>query len=230
VRLKTGRAPIYRDQFKLEIRKQQSWQNFKMAINQYPCFIEFKSFNQLQMKRIKKYFLSVLFIGSIASLLSFQLPEGWIKAGDSPKKYEMDLLKKAGQNKSDAFTIKSIEESIKGFGTLMQYTQPGKFSEKRVRLSAYIKSENVSQWAGLWFRVDGKGEGKILAFDNMENRAIEGTTGWTKYDIVLDVPQEATGIAYGVLLLGTGQVWFETPSMEIVDRNVKTTGFDMDEE
>jgi len=33
-----------------------------------------------------------------------------------------------------------------------------------------------------------------LAFDNMENRAIKGTTDWLKYDVVLDIPKDAPGI------------------------------------
>jgi hypothetical protein len=34
------------------------------------------------------------------------------------------------------------------------------------------------------------------------------------------VPQEATSISYGVLLSGTGQIWFKDVNFEIVDDSV----------
>jgi hypothetical protein len=59
----------------------------------------------------------------------------------------------------------------------------------------------------------------------MGDRPIKGTTSWTKYDIVLDVPDNASQIAYGALLEGTGQIWFDNIAIEIVDDSVPTTGF-----
>jgi hypothetical protein len=45
-------------------------------------------------------------------------------------------------------------------------------------------------------------------YDNMQRRPIKGTTELAKYELVLFVPNEATSISYGVLLDGTGQIWF----------------------
>ncbi len=81
----------------------------------------------------------------------------------------------------------------------------------------------MTQWAGLWFRVDGPNN-TTLAFDNMEQRAIKGTTDWTRYEIVLDVPNEAQRLAFGVLLAGGGQVWMDDLRFEVVPTTVKTTG------
>jgi hypothetical protein len=67
-------------------------------------------------------------------------------------------------------------------------------------------------------------EAKQLAFDNMQGRPIKGTTDWKKYDVVLDVPQEATGIFFGVLLSGSGTVWLSEAKFEIVEPNIPTTG------
>ena len=67
---------------------------------------------------------------------------------------------------------------------------------------------------------------QFLSFDNMSDRPIVGTTDWKKYDIVLDVPNNASNIAFGALLSGTGQIWFEKLTFEIVDTSVKTTGLD----
>jgi hypothetical protein len=63
----------------------------------------------------------------------------------------------------------------------------------------------------------------MLGFDNMSNRKINGNIDWTKYEIVLDVPTETISIAYGALLAGTGKIWFDDITFEIVDETVPTT-------
>jgi hypothetical protein len=89
-----------------------------------------------------------------------------------------------------------------------------------VRFSGFVKTE-VADMAGLWMRVDK--EAKQVALDNMLNRPIKGTTNWQRYDVVLDVPKDATGIFFGVLLGGSGMVWLNDAKFEIVDPSVPTT-------
>jgi hypothetical protein len=59
-------------------------------------------------------------------------------------------------------------------------------------------------WAGLWMRVDGQ-EPKMLAFDNMQGRPIQGTTAWKRYEVILDVDPQATAIAFGILWTRRGR-------------------------
>ena len=90
-------------------------------------------------------------------------------------------------------------------------------------MTAYVKTENVNSWAGLWMRVDYY-SARVLAFDNMQNRPIKGSTNWTKYEVILFVPKDATSITYGVLLDGTGQIWFKDVKLEVVEDTVPETG------
>ncbi len=150
------------------------------------------------------------------------VPNGWLVAGSHPKNYDMGLCDDTKHSGTRCARIRSTNPSINGFGTLMQSLSPSGYSGQRIKLSAYIKSEDVKEWAGLWMRVDaGK---KIASFDNMQDRPIAGNTEWTKYEIVLDVPQESTNISFGVLLSGTGIVWFDDLEFETVSKDVKTTG------
>lgn len=157
-------------------------------------------------------------------LFSFEMPAHWHAAGSEPKKYDMGLDKGAGPQGKNAATIKSKDRHPNGFGTLMQTCVADKYLGKRIRLSGYMKSENVADWAGFWLRVDGTNGARALAFDNMQNRAIKGTTDWKKYDIVLNVPLTASSFSYGALLSETGQIWFTDLNFEIVDNSVPTTG------
>ena len=86
----------------------------------------------------------------------------------------------------------------------MQEFNAGRYAGKRVRLRASVKAEEVAHWAGLWMRVD-KGSA-MVSFDNTMDRPIKGTTTWQNYEVILDVPQDATGIAFGILLNKSGSV------------------------
>jgi hypothetical protein len=110
----------------------------------------------------------------------------------------------------------------KGFGTLMQSISAATYAGKRVRLSGWVKSQDIDDWAGLWMRVDKERE--TVAFDNMQDRGIKGTEAWNTYDIVLDVPVDATSISFGILLTGVGEVWMNDLSLEVVDIGTPTTG------
>lgn len=103
----------------------------------------------------------------------------------------------------------------------MQQFTAEQYLGKRVRLSGLVKSQNVTEWAGLWVRVDsGRG---VVAFDNMQNRPIKGTTEWRYYEVVLDVPKDATGIALGILLTGPGEVWLNGANFNVVGPEVAVT-------
>jgi AraC family transcriptional regulator len=111
---------------------------------------------------------------------------------------------------------------------LMQNFKSHRYRGKRVRFSAVVKSENISSWAGLWMRVDGD-KGEILRFDNMEKRSIKGTTDWGRHHVVLDVPEESTGIFFGILLDGTGQVWLSGVQFEEAPNEPTTDSVERDE-
>ncbi|WP_107039480.1 hypothetical protein [Brumimicrobium mesophilum] len=174
----------------------------------------------------------VLFLFSAIVLLSFTLEpltnvEGWVLAGSEPESYEIGVENDADRNGKVGF-IKSTNPKTKGFGTIMQGFIPEKYLDKRVKLTAYIKTKDVKDWTGLWMRVDGAPEKdgknrKTLAFDNMNDRKITGNTSWEKYEIVLDVDKEAVNLAYGVLLAGTGSVWLDDITFEIVEKSQTTT-------
>ncbi|MEN9907103.1 MAG: hypothetical protein RLZZ540_244 [Bacteroidota bacterium] len=137
--------------------------------------------------------------------------------------YEMGSEKSTEFNDQNILTIKSIKSKINDFGTLMKTIKPDLYLGKAVKMTAYVKSENVKSWAGLWMRVDYYST-NVLAFDNMQRRPIKGTNDWIKYEVVLFVPAEATSISYGVLLDGIGQIWFKDVIFEVVDNTVPETG------
>jgi hypothetical protein len=155
-------------------------------------------------------------------------PAGWIKAGSMPAYYEVGTDADAHHQGKSSGYIRSTKSVTGGFGTLMQSGSPTAYLGKRVRMTAWVMTAEVGGWAGLWMRVDGPDRGKSLAFDNMQSRPIKGTTPWTSYSIVLDVPKEATQIAFGVLIEGAGEAWLDDLRFEIVDGSVPLTDTQLD--
>ena len=151
-------------------------------------------------------------------------PRGWHMAGSERIAYIADVDSDVSRSGRASGLLKSNRRKINGFGTLMQNLSPVRYVGKRVRLSCYLRSSGISGWAGLWIRVDGAGSGRPLAFDNMQDRPIRGTADWTECVVVVDVHRQASNIAFGVLLEGTGSVWIDEMKFEVVDRAVPLTG------
>ena len=59
----------------------------------------------------------------------------------------------------------------------------------------------------------------------MQSRPIQGTRDWQKYEIVLDVPDNSLGIAFGFLLVGQGEGWVDDMQLEAVGQDVPTTDY-----
>jgi len=179
------------------------------------------------MKHIEIRILGTILLLVITSFLVYtqdlfsQSAEGWFARGSHPDDYEMGGNPAASHGSESAGYIKSKVSEPEGFGTLMKRIEPDKYFGKRLRLSAYVRTEKVDGWAGLWMRIDGP-EDTTLSFDNMQNRQIKGTTDWKKYEIVLDVPDNSTRISYGVLL-DKGQAWFNGLELSTVTREVPVT-------
>jgi hypothetical protein len=175
---------------------------------------------------MRKGLLPALTVAAVSLALA-AVPEGWFLAGSKPGNYDTGIDSKAMFNDYPSAYLKSTAEQIDGFGTLMQQFSAKQYLGKRIRFSAYVESQSVARWAGLWMRIDGERQQNnapaALGFDNMQNRPIKGSNGWQRYDVVLDVPPSAEGIAMGIVLDGTGEVWLNSSKIEVVDSTVPTT-------
>ena len=165
--------------------------------------------------------LVLVVLGFVA--MSYNLPEGWAKGGTQPDKYEMGTDPGSGHKGANAATIKSITRDLRGSGMLLQNVSADNYKGKRVRLTGNLRSADLDKWAGLWVRIDGKNTKQRLAFDDMADRPVKGTSDWVKCKIVLDVPATAANISYGAVLNGSGQIWFDNLKFDVVSNSMPTT-------
>ncbi|WP_242203412.1 S41 family peptidase [Aestuariivivens insulae] len=133
--------------------------------------------------------------------------------GDYSISYEQ-LISKSG---NICASIKSNSQNVE-FNAL-SYKIPADFGGKKIKLTGYIKTENVSSgWAGLWMRID-----PYIAFDNMKSRGITGTTEWKKYEIELSLNNNAKTIVFGGILAGTGKIWVDNLKITVDGKSLENT-------
>ncbi|WP_073552217.1 S41 family peptidase [Elizabethkingia meningoseptica] len=143
------------------------------------------------------------------------LPKGWFISG-SPS-YKTNIDTQNVQNGKNALLI----EGTGGY-KIITLGLPHNYTGKNIKLTGYVKTENISDGqAALWMRIDPK-----VAFDNMQNRGITGTTDWKKVEITLPLNPEVTDqIFVGALLSGSGKMWIDNFSISVDGVDVKDAKF-----
>jgi hypothetical protein len=152
-------------------------------------------------------------------LLGGVTPTDWILRGSAPQLYTMSV--NGDPTASGSLLLSSSTATVGVFGTAMRIEDASTHIGQRIRFAADVQLTNVGGWAGLWMRVDGN-NGDMLGFDNMSDRPLSGTTSASP-TVVLDIPQGAQDIAFGVLLVGSGQATLQNVRFETVDTSVPTT-------
>jgi hypothetical protein len=129
------------------------------------------------MKTLK----SILILSSVALFIfgfttTDEIIKGWFKAGSLPESYKTGLDKAIFQKGQKSVFMESLDKNIEGFVTIMQTCNAKNYLGTKIKMTGFIKSENVADWAGMWLRVDSKTAMELLSFDNMQDRPIKGTT------------------------------------------------------
>jgi hypothetical protein len=157
--------------------------------------------------------------------VTIKAPAGWGKNGAKPDSYVVGVDATQSWGGMPSAYVESLTPQVEGgFGGMMQTTSAENYVGKRVRLSGWIKTEDANEGGGhLWLRVDGETRGQSLQFDNMDNRAVKGTSDWQEASVVLDVPAGSTALAYGFFVAGGGKMWVNGQKIEEVGSDVPTT-------
>lgn len=145
---------------------------------------------------------------SLSTILSFEVeqpsisPTGW---GGGPEGTNFVDTTVVHGGKSAA-RIERAPESEGRFSTLTR-SMPVDFTGSRVELRGWVRTEAVTESAGLWLRLDGSTG--MLEFDNMRARQLRGTTEWTEYSISLPLNIAARKLFFGFLVAGSGKGWVD---------------------
>lgn len=150
------------------------------------------------------------------------MPDDWSVAGSDPSLFDIGVDDAVRLNGHPTATLKAKAGVLGGSAMLGQRFKSDHYRGKRVRFSAMVRTSNVSVFAGLTFGVLAA-DNYPLAYDDMQNRPIVGTTDWTRYSAVLDVAESSATIIFGIVLSGPGQVWISDVRFEPVGNDVAST-------
>jgi hypothetical protein len=145
------------------------------------------------------------------------LPPAWFITGQSPTKFAAGVEQEPGIR--GAKFLRNKADDPKAWAALAQTISAQNYLGQRIRFRAFVKTQDVSGWAGLWMRVDNRA-GRSIAFYNSADKPIKGSTDWQERSVVLDVPQDGALIMFGVNNIGKGQVWIDRLGFETVGEDV----------
>lgn len=165
--------------------------------------------------------------GALLVLTSAQVapPAGWEPMGWQTEAYEVRLDRGSGRGGTDCVLLRAHPDARpaeKSFAGVSQKVPAEPYRGRRLRMSAWVRTEDVTGWAGLLLRIDGPGR-EILAVDNMRDRRIRGTSGWNRHEATLEVPEEAEFVVFGIFLRGHGTVRADDFELDLVDPRVEVT-------
>jgi len=155
----------------------------------------------------------------LAGLLDFEaehtggMPKGW--GGGPSGTFAVDGQIVHGGKWS--VRIERKDDSGSGFTSVTKVI-PIDFTGEKLELFGYLRTENVSDFAGLWMREDD--DGGSVAFDNMQRRQLKGTNEWAEYSIVLPLNKTAKRLAFGILASGAGKVWADDLRLLVDGRSI----------
>ncbi|MCA6069340.1 peptidase S41 [Chryseobacterium sp. RG1] len=142
-----------------------------------------------------------------------EIPANWYLLGN--ENYSVKIDQQNFKSGSHSIVIENKSESNNYRSIAL--TLPENYIGKEITLSAYIKTEKVSDgYAGMYLRIDPK-----VMFTDLGNQNITGTTDWKKYEIkALLNPQKTEKIVIGGILTGKGKMWFDDLKITIDGKDI----------
>ena len=118
-----------------------------------------------------------------------------------------------------------IDRNAESHGAFSSLTLsiPIDFKGSTLELRGFLRTHEVTGFAGLWMREDAGG--RMLELDNMQEQALKGTQEWGTYSISIPLNAEANQLAFGVLLDGTGTLWADELQLLVDGKQIADAPF-----
>lgn len=154
------------------------------------------------------------------------LPKAWTKSGTWAGSYSMKIKPNEGLNNSNALQIESIGKNIMGSGAVIQTISSSNYIGKRIKLSAYIKTENVNDFACLLLCSNQNldelwNDDEVISED--KKTYLKGNHEYKKVESYLNVTDNFGNIVLGAMIKGEGKIWLDRFNLEIIE-NIKESG------
>jgi hypothetical protein len=146
--------------------------------------------------------------------------DGWFVLGMKRDDHAVTVDRTQGHSTSSSALIRARDSSVTSPTLVTQHFLAHEYHGKRVRLSAWLKCEDVTRSARLWMLLEDNT--RMLLFTTAPS--VTGTTDWTRCEIVYDIDNDVTLISIGFELEGAGAAWLADVAVDVVGTEVRTTG------
>ena len=140
---------------------------------------------------------------------------GWFMTGSHAQNYDYLFDSQVKQNGLGSFSLKAKVSETGGYGAFLQSIKADAYRGKMVRLSASVKTRDVQPRATLMLYAYGPNA--LLKYTGNAYGPLTGTQDWKSCEAALNVPEECVHLTFGMVLAGTGQVWFNEIQLTTVD-------------
>ncbi|MGX5820700.1 hypothetical protein ACWKWU_21070 [Chitinophaga lutea] len=140
--------------------------------------------------------------------------------GNSKRQYQINIDTTQAHTGACSMLVEPLRDAeadrgkAGGFSTVMG---DGLFARRKVRISAYIKTENLAGGEAL-LGLELHGEQGSIA--QAGSKSPQGTTEWTKYTVELPLTINVERIAFGFQMTGTGKAWFDNFEVLLDDQPI----------
>jgi serine/threonine protein kinase len=149
---------------------------------------------------------------ALAADPSWRIPAGWTARESVHGEYRVGIDRRIVHGGQSSLFLRSLVGHPTGVVSVFQRFQAKRFQNARVRLTAFLRSEAVSD------ALVG------IAASGIDARAdLSGTTGWKRYAVVMDIPPRCESITILLTLRGSGTLWAGDFRFEQVDSSVPVT-------
>lgn len=138
-------------------------------------------------------------------------PRHWSVEGVYLHQYEVAVDRAVVHSGGASGTIRSVisePQALWGHCSLMQRLRANGYRGQRLRMSAYVRTEDVAGQVNLWVRTVGP-ERQVLSLGDVHDRPLRGTNHWRPVEVIVHVPEDSVLIEFGVDLSGKGQLWVD---------------------
>ena len=136
-------------------------------------------------------------------------PVGWGKMPVDPQRcrYERDESTAAKGGSSARITC-APNPAARGFAGYVQRIDAAKLRNRRLTLSAMVRSEGIERSAFLWIAAEDS-LGRSISLTAPDEGSVSGSTEWHPLEVTGVVPAVAVRVVVGISLTTSGRVWVD---------------------
>jgi predicted Ser/Thr protein kinase len=148
---------------------------------------------------------------------AWQVPQGWSASSTKSGEYRVGIDRQFLYQGKPSLFLSSLVPKPNGFVNVAQRFSAEPYKGARVRFVGFLQTASVATRAYLVLTIIAEGDSQGVS------QTVSGTNPWRKYEVVMDVPDNADFISIAAGMTGTGTLWAANLGFERVGLQVPLT-------